>query len=411
MKLIICIRKDAAPVDTAFLMCAVLLDFMAYISYVISKQFHNSDTMVDVSIIRVRVWKELSWAANFVDNAIVPDLPLLELITMQVYVQPRVVKATEYIIDRIPDSDSEEIDECKPIAACPLVSDKNAARLDNNSMSPVPCEPVDTIVERTGKKLRAVLFDGGSPSLDVSRTVHINHRYITRPWKSQRQYAFTYRNRSEPQATPITAPVPPSTTAYDDPEHTPVKLRRMNTFNARQNIIMAATQHVPAKMILNSGAGISGVGEQWKLTDISRMSSMSIQGAFGDSMRPSIQGLLGCEKLPAVLVPGMKDDIYSLSGLLNSNGSTGAKDKVAIFTKNGAIILTADSCKEAILSAIHDGEKTHTADQVDGIYVLRQDMSVPTSSHLCALQSHQIPLPSTEHLDRFYSGYTVPGLH
>ena len=141
------------------------------------------------------------------------------------------------------------------------------------------------------------------------------------------------------------------------------------------------------------------------------MSSMSIQGAFGDSMRPSLQGLLGREKLPAVLVPGMKDDIYLLSGLLNSNGATGAKDKVAIFTKNGAIILTTDSCKEAILSATRDGEKTHTADQVDGIYVLRQDMSVPTSSHLCALQSHQIPLPSTEHLDGFYGGYTVPGLH
>ena len=90
----------------------------------------------------------------------------------------------------------------------------------------------------------------------------------------------------------------------------------MNTFTARQNIIMAAAHHVPAKMILDSGAGISGLGEQWKLTDISRMSSMSIQGAFGDSMRPSIQGLLGREKLPAVLVPGMKDDIYSLSGLL-----------------------------------------------------------------------------------------------
>ena len=129
MKLIIRLRKDASPTNTAFLMCAVLLDFMAYISYVISKQFHNSETMIDVSIIRVRVWKELNWAANFVDNAIVPDLPLLELITMQVYVQPRVVKPTEYIVDRIPDSDPEETDECIPIAAYPFVSDRNAARL------------------------------------------------------------------------------------------------------------------------------------------------------------------------------------------------------------------------------------------------------------------------------------------
>ena len=44
--------------------------------YVISKHFYNSETMIDVSIIRVRVWKKLSWAANFVDNAIVPDIPL-----------------------------------------------------------------------------------------------------------------------------------------------------------------------------------------------------------------------------------------------------------------------------------------------------------------------------------------------
>ena len=52
-----------------------------------------------------------------------------------------------------------------------------------------------------------------------------------------------------------------------------------------------------------------------------------------------------------------------MTGLLNYNGATGAKDKVAIFTKNGTIILTADSCKEAILSAVRNGEKTHTADQ------------------------------------------------
>ena len=77
MKLIIRLHKDASPTNTAFLVCAVLLDFMAYVLYVISKQFHNSETMIDVSIIRVRVWKELSWAANFVDNVIVSDLPLL----------------------------------------------------------------------------------------------------------------------------------------------------------------------------------------------------------------------------------------------------------------------------------------------------------------------------------------------
>ena len=70
----------------------------------------------------------------------------------QVYVQPRVVKPTEYIIDRIPDSDLDETDDCMPIAAYPFVSDRNAAKLDHNPMSPVPREPVTTIVERLVRK-------------------------------------------------------------------------------------------------------------------------------------------------------------------------------------------------------------------------------------------------------------------
>ena len=152
--------------------------------------------------------------------------------------------------------------------AHPFVSDKNAARLDNNPMSPVPRESADTIVERTGKKLSAVLFDDGSPSPGVPRTVHIDHENITKPWKNQKQYAYMYRVRTEEQDTSIHAPVPLSTTdednppAYDGPNLTPVKFRRINTFTARQNVIMAAAQHLPAKMILDSGAGISGVGEQ-----------------------------------------------------------------------------------------------------------------------------------------------------
>ena len=48
-----------------------------------------------------------------------------------------------------------------PIAAYPFVSDRNAAKLDHNPISPVPRDPVTTIVKRTGKKLRAVIFDGG----------------------------------------------------------------------------------------------------------------------------------------------------------------------------------------------------------------------------------------------------------
>ena len=83
-----------------------------------------------------------------------------------------------------------------------------------------------------------------------------------------------YRDRSQQEPTSVTDPVSSSTTAddnapaYDGPDLTPVKFRRMHAFTARHNIITAAAQHVPAKMILDSGADISGVGKQWKLTDI-----------------------------------------------------------------------------------------------------------------------------------------------
>ena len=113
-------------------------------------------------------------------------------------------------------------------------------------MSPVPHEPVNTIVERTGKKLRTVIFDGGSPSLDISRTVHIAHENVKHSWKKHLKFQKLYRDRSQPQVTSITDPVPSSTTAddnapaYDGPDLTPVKFRHMNTFTARQNIIMAA---------------------------------------------------------------------------------------------------------------------------------------------------------------------------
>ena len=106
-------------------------------------------------------------------------------------------------------------------------------------MSSVPREPVTTIVERTGKKLRAVIFDGGSPSPDVSRTVHIPHENISISWKKQLKFQKLYRDRNQPQVTSVTDPVSSSTTAddnapaYDRPDLTPVKFRRMNTFTAR----------------------------------------------------------------------------------------------------------------------------------------------------------------------------------
>ena len=82
---------------------------------------------------------------------------------------------------------------------------------------------------------------------------------------------------------------------------TPTKRKRINSLSP--SMLDSYLQ------ILDSGAGISGVGQQWKMTDISQASDVTIQGAFWEPMKPTVQGLLGSDKLPTVIVPGMKDDI------------------------------------------------------------------------------------------------------
>ena len=82
-------------------------------------------------------------------------------------------------------------------------------------------------------------------------------------------------------------------------------------------------QQQQSLQILDSGAGISGVGQQWKITNIEQADEVTIQGAFGEPIKPTIQGLLGPDKLQAVLVSGMKDDIYSLCQLLQPSNMSG----------------------------------------------------------------------------------------
>ena len=166
---------------------------------------------------------------------------------------------------------------------------------------------------------------------------------------------------------------------------------------------MMSVQQEQSLKILDSGAGISGVGHQWKITNTEQAPEVTTQGAFGDSMKPSIQGLLGPDKLQAVLVPGMKDEIYSLCQLLQPNSKSGTSSRIAVFTENGAIIMTSDSCQSLIEKAISQGSQTHAADQVGGIYILR-----PQSKNIATVSHHA----SYDHdLDDLYKGYTQQGLN
>ena len=115
---------------------------------------------------------------------------------------------------------------------------------------------------------------------------------------------------------------------------TPTKKPRMNLLMANGIKRMMAVHARSSLQILDSSTGISGVGEQSKMTDISKSSTYSVQGAFGEPMTPAVQEFLGPDKLPAVLVPGTREDIYSLSSILRANEHTGSPGKVAILRRS-----------------------------------------------------------------------------
>ena len=74
------------------------------------------------------------------------------------------------------------------------------------------------------------------------------------------------------------------------------KKRRFHSLQAH-TVRMLSVQQQQSLQILDSGAGISGVGQQWKITYLMQADEVTVQGAFGDPMQPTIEGLLGPDKL------------------------------------------------------------------------------------------------------------------
>ena len=183
---------------------------------------------------------------------------------------------------------------------------------------------------------------------------------------------------------------------------TPTKRRKMNSQIAQYMRLLIVTQQ-PTLQILDSGAGNSGVGQQWEMTDIEKASDVTIQGAFGEPMQPSVQGLLGPDKLQAVLVLDTEDDIYSLCQLLQPTQRSGSQSRIAVFPENRATIMTSESCQVLIEKAIQQGALTHVADQVKGIYILFQK-----STNITTLSKNKSPASA---LDDLFTGYTRHGLN
>ena len=55
---------------------------------------------------------------------------------------------------------------------------------------------------------------------------------------------------------------------------------------------------------------------------------------------------------------------------------SGSNNRIAVFTENGAIVMTSKSCQSLIEKAIRQGSQTHIADQVGGIFSARHQQKL-----------------------------------
>ena len=113
MKLIVRLREDKEDCRTPFLICAILLDFMADISYVISKEYHEYVNCCDISIIRSQVIREITWASRFIPAFTQGDLRILITIINSVYVMPKLTKALNPPACDISVNDHEKTTKCR----------------------------------------------------------------------------------------------------------------------------------------------------------------------------------------------------------------------------------------------------------------------------------------------------------
>ena len=412
----------------------ILLDFMAYSSHIISKIYHLDSLIHSVEQAKRKFKREFKKCASSY-NQFKRTVLFINIID-RVFIMPNIEHIADSSISSILDNsiktpsafnsneDYERYFTIKnrkySVEAEYLENVRTPTHKTYKTLDLVPRLPRDDFYIRYGNESRIHQFLSKYPDRittwteDINRSNNIandiNNSTLASSTlspsdssansKTVKAYSSASSSDSEnsvspPATVPTSLPTPSSslpvpnmdiTLLARERRHvtkyaTPTTKPRMNLLMANDIKRMASVRARSSLQILDSGAGISGVGEQWKMTDISRSSTYSIQGAFGEPMTPAVQGFLGPGKLPAAQVPGMRDYIYSLSSLLRANEHTGSPGKVAIFTEPGAVVLKSESCQKLLQQAIHQGSQTHVADQVDGIYVLRP-ASMTTMAHV-----------------------------
>ena len=112
---------------------------------------------------------------------------------------------------------------------------------------------------------------------------------------------------------------------------TPINLHYDKSLSFRAKESMNTAQ--ASITIIDSGASRSGTSDQSQLHSITAVSGVQISGAFGNTVQPTASGILIDLNLEALIVPGMSDQLVSVSQVCMA-----ARDgipKVGVFDDTG----------------------------------------------------------------------------
>lgn len=117
-------------------------------------------------------------------------------------------------------------------------------------------------------------------------------------------------------------------------------------------------------IIFDSGASMSGTGNESMLDNKGKCDAISIAPAFGEPIRSSVSGTMGAFKLPTLLIKEMKNQtIVSVSQLAK-------RGHICVFTNRGFRVFTAESAMKAMSLLATSGKEVMRGAEKDGLYVI-----------------------------------------
>jgi hypothetical protein len=205
-----------------------------------------------------------------------------------------------------------------------------------------------------------------SPPATTREVIDLRSPHSSRKVSARRQ--AKYRTLDSRQYYSVPSPV--RETELSPPRKIPTSefkgdRTHMKTFRAGAIGTMARFNNEQPTFMWDTGANRSGTSNKSILKNVTACDPISISGAFGPPINPTLKGELGPLKLDTVVIDGMgPQSIISVSQVCQLGPG-----HVALFTANSFRVYTLPTAMRAMKVLTHDGKEVVRGTVQNGLYI------------------------------------------